>query len=121
MEYASRILLSILLIIVNIHCSLSLSCYECNPCPVPFSNSSSVRREHNCKWCATLSVEHYPTPIRECAPECSFAYWGPTYKSLSYDCCQTDYCNKSVQTRIVHHMLTVIVITLTCFFRVKMQ
>ncbi|CAI2725328.1 unnamed protein product [Schistosoma spindalis] len=100
---------------------LSLSCYECDPCPVPFRNSSLVETRHNCKWCATLSVKHYSTPIRKCSPECSFAYWGPIYKSLSYDCCQTDYCNKSVQTRIVHHMLTVIVITLTCFFRVKMK
>ncbi|VDP26962.1 unnamed protein product [Schistosoma margrebowiei] len=57
MEYTSQILLSILLIIVNIHCSLSLSCYECNPCPVPFRNSS-VGIRHNCKWCAVSAMNH---------------------------------------------------------------
>ncbi|CAH8488405.1 unnamed protein product [Schistosoma rodhaini] len=121
MKYTSQILLLILLIIVNLHCSFSLSCYECLNCPDPFENSSLVQTKHNCVWCAKLMVGDYKTPIRECTPNCTFQFWSKKYLSLSYYCCQTNYCNTSVKTCINHHMLTVIVVTLTCFFRVKMK
>ncbi|CAH8466827.1 unnamed protein product [Schistosoma turkestanicum] len=117
MEYSSYILPMILLVAVNIDYGLSLSCYECPICPEPFNASSLlVINSSDCNWCAKVYLKNFNTTLRACAPKCNFDYWGKQYISISYYCCQTDYCNQSVQTCSTHQILLMIVITLICFF-----
>ncbi|CAH8466844.1 unnamed protein product [Schistosoma turkestanicum] len=120
MEYALQISsLGILLILFNINDSFSLKCFECENCPDPFKNTSSVRTRDQCAWCAKILVKTTGVINRECAPKCEFDYWAQKYKSLSYYCCQTEYCNKNIQTRTIHQILLIFVITLTCFFIIE--
>ncbi|KAH8849871.1 hypothetical protein EWB00_003244 [Schistosoma japonicum] len=117
MASISQILLITLLISLNVDYSSSLSCYQCEICPIPFNSSSFlVRKEDNCNWCAKLLLGDGQITVRKCSAECSYDFWKIPYIKFSYYCCQTDYCNKSVQTCRSPQMLLVIFITMICYF-----
>ncbi|KAH8849873.1 hypothetical protein KSF78_0000332 [Schistosoma japonicum] len=117
MRHISQALLVMFLIVVNTDYSMQLSCYECINCPDPFSATSSlVTKQSNCTWCAILSINKGYLTNRECAPQCSFDYFSKRFPEVSYYCCQRDYCNKSVNTRGMHRILLMIIITFICFF-----
>ncbi|CAH8466895.1 unnamed protein product [Schistosoma turkestanicum] len=71
-EYILQIFMVILLIVINIKyiSGISVTCYTCDDCPVPFNASSpKVGIKSDCKWCATLNVADRHQPIRKCTQE----------------------------------------------------
>ncbi|KAK4473442.1 hypothetical protein MN116_002811 [Schistosoma mekongi] len=117
MRHISQALLVIFLIVVTTDYSMQLDCYECTSCPDPFNNSSSrVYKRSSCKWCAKLLVAQGHITIRKCSADCSFQYFSKEYSQLSYYCCQTDYCNKGVNTHGMHRILLMLIIVFICFF-----
>uniref|UniRef100_A0A3Q0KS58 UPAR/Ly6 domain-containing protein n=1 Tax=Schistosoma mansoni TaxID=6183 RepID=A0A3Q0KS58_SCHMA len=117
MKYTPQILLVILLIVVNLDYSTSLSCYTCETCPAIFNASSpQVGNQSGCAWCVKIIVKYRRTPIRKCSDRCDYYYFWKSYSKFSYYCCNTDYCNKSIQNSAIHHILIMIIITLVCFY-----
>ncbi|CAH8466879.1 unnamed protein product [Schistosoma turkestanicum] len=105
---------------ININYSLSVRCYKCLNCPDPFDPTSpSVYNKSGCNWCSKLKIPGLSVPLRQCSPDCSYEYFGETYPELTYYCCQTDYCNESVQTCVTHQILLITLITLICIFIIK--
>ncbi|CAH8485076.1 unnamed protein product [Schistosoma curassoni] len=116
MMYLAQIILVTMLLLINTEYSLSLKCYTCSFCSIPFDPNSPLVDEHyGCKWCAKIRIEGIPFPHRLCAADCGFNYWKRNFTSFSYDCCQTDLCNKSIQTRVTHKFLLSIVLIIICY------
>ncbi|CAH8438220.1 unnamed protein product [Schistosoma bovis] len=117
MNYTPQILLVILLIVYKLDYSTSLSCYTCETCPDPFNSSyPQVNNQSGCAWCAKITLKKRRSPIRQCADRCDYLYFWKSYSKFSYYCCNTDYCNKSIQSYAIHQILIMIVITLVCFY-----
>ncbi|CAH8479041.1 unnamed protein product [Schistosoma intercalatum] len=117
MNYTPQILLVILLIVFKLDYSTSLSCYTCETCPDPFNSSyPQVNNQSGCAWCAKITLKKRRSPIRQCADRCDYLYFWKSYSKFSYYCCNTDYCNKSIQSYATHQILIMIVITLVCFY-----
>ncbi|TNN13044.1 hypothetical protein EWB00_003242 [Schistosoma japonicum] len=72
--------------------------------------------ERDSSYRTILSINKGYLTNRECAPQCSFDYFSKRFPEVSYYCCQRDYCNKSVNTRGMHQILLMIIITFICFF-----
>ncbi|CAH8484968.1 unnamed protein product [Schistosoma margrebowiei] len=114
--YLEQIILVTMLLLINTEHSLSLKCYTCSFCSIPFDPNSPLVTEHDdCTWCAKITIKGIPFPHRLCSADCGFNYWKRNFTSFSYDCCQTDLCNKSIQIRVTHKFLLSLVLIFICY------
>ncbi|CAI2725324.1 unnamed protein product, partial [Schistosoma spindalis] len=73
----------VMLILINIEYGLSLKCYTCGFCSIPFDPQSPlVYQQEDCKWCAKINIKGIPFPHRLCAADCGFDYWKRNFTSF---------------------------------------
>ncbi|CAF3144674.1 unnamed protein product [Rotaria socialis] len=86
--------------------SAQLLCWQCNPCPDPFDNSSSSVSIATCTSSQTICVKNaVSTPsstqiskgcVSSCTPSRSTSFGS----GVSVDCCNTNYCNLSTKNEL---------------------
>ncbi|CAL8104477.1 unnamed protein product [Calicophoron daubneyi] len=80
-------------------------CYECNPCPEPFS-TSGVSVATDCDQCGTVTTYSggkVMTSVRQCMPVCIASDKDVFGNRIKTDCCSTDLCNgaSSIQYKFI--------------------
>ncbi|CAF1956522.1 unnamed protein product [Rotaria magnacalcarata] len=86
--------------------SAQLLCWQCDPCPDPFDNSSSLVSLATCTSSQTICVKNtISTPssarvAKGCVSSCTPSSPNSFGSGASVACCNTNYCNLSTKKEL---------------------
>ncbi|CAF1095566.1 unnamed protein product [Adineta steineri] len=119
---------TLVLSVFYFHSSSALICWTCNPCPLVFSNTSSLVRAANCSSANTICVSNTVYTLTQtaqitkgCVTKCypaSQTFFG---QGAFVDCCTTDYCNSSIRNQLSLPTYLLFIITFGFIFYYNQQ
>ncbi|CAF1166649.1 unnamed protein product [Adineta ricciae] len=122
----SQILITVLILSVfYIQFGSALICWTCDPCPEPFTNTSTTTsiRAANCSSSNTICVKNTvrivnrsPQISKGCVSSCTQSGSNSFGVGAFVDCCNTDYCNSSPRNQITLPIYALCLFTLGFIF-----